>query len=61
MTVLIVGGSGFLGTELVRQAASAGHRPAATFHFRRGDHDRAIWHHLVAEMLHNLRGDQLPD
>lgn len=45
MTVLIIGGSGFLGTELVRQAVSAGRRPAATFHSRPGAHDGA-WHHL---------------
>ncbi|MEU7028944.1 sugar nucleotide-binding protein [Streptomyces sp. NPDC046275] len=46
MTVLIIGGSGFLGTELVRQAAFAGRRPAATFHSRPGDDVRATWHHL---------------
>ncbi|MGX1134923.1 dTDP-4-dehydrorhamnose reductase [Streptomyces glaucescens] len=31
MSVLIVGGSGFLGSELVRQATAAGHVTAATF------------------------------
>lgn len=31
MTVLIIGGSGFLGTELVRQAVAAGLETAATF------------------------------
>lgn len=31
MDVLIVGGSGFLGSELVRQAVAAGHTTAATF------------------------------
>jgi dTDP-4-dehydrorhamnose reductase len=31
MTVLIVGGSGFLGTELVRQAVEAGHATTATY------------------------------
>ncbi|KOT46724.1 sugar nucleotide-binding protein [Streptomyces griseoincarnatus] len=46
MTVLIIGGSGFLGTELVRQAVSAGRRPAATFHSRPGSSDGATWHHL---------------
>lgn len=30
-TVLIIGGSGFLGTELIRQATVAGHETAATF------------------------------
>ncbi|MFJ8762061.1 SDR family oxidoreductase [Streptomyces cyaneofuscatus] len=46
MTVLIIGGSGFLGTELVRQAASAGWSPAATFHSRPGEHAGAAWHPL---------------
>ncbi|MFJ3933864.1 SDR family oxidoreductase [Streptomyces sp. NPDC090029] len=46
MTVLITGGSGFLGTELVRQAVSVGRRPAATFHSRPGSDDGATWHHL---------------
>jgi len=46
MTVLIIGGSGFLGAELVRQAVSAGGRPAATFHSCPGDNGRATWHHL---------------
>ncbi|MEU3529317.1 sugar nucleotide-binding protein [Streptomyces sp. NPDC038707] len=46
MTVLIIGGNGFLGAELVRQAVSAGLHPAATFHSRPGDHDGVIWHHL---------------
>ncbi|MBE1599931.1 hypothetical protein [Streptomyces stelliscabiei] len=31
MTVLIIRGSGFLGTELARQATAAGHETAATF------------------------------
>ncbi|MFG3134475.1 SDR family oxidoreductase [Streptomyces tendae] len=44
MTELIIGGSGFLGAELVRQAVSAGRRPAATFHSRPGS--GAAWHHL---------------
>jgi dTDP-4-dehydrorhamnose reductase len=46
MTVLIIGGSGFLGAELVRQAVSAGRRPAATFHSRPGSDDGATWHPL---------------
>jgi dTDP-4-dehydrorhamnose reductase len=46
MTVLIIGGSGFLGAEMVRQAVSAGGRPAATFHSRPGNHTGAAWHHL---------------
>ncbi|MEU2354350.1 sugar nucleotide-binding protein [Streptomyces misionensis] len=46
MTVLIIGGSGYLGAELVRQAVSAGLHPAATFHSRPGDDDGTTWHHL---------------
>lgn len=46
MTVLIVGASGFLGTELVRQAVRAGRGTAATFHTRPGDVDGVSWHHL---------------
>jgi nucleoside-diphosphate-sugar epimerase len=36
MTLLIVGGSGFLGTELVRQAVSAGRPTVATYTTRPG-------------------------
>ncbi|MFH8257748.1 SDR family oxidoreductase [Streptomyces roseolus] len=46
MTVLIIGGSGFLGAELVRQVASAGRRLAATFHSRPGSRVGATWYHL---------------
>ncbi|MGY3333944.1 dTDP-4-dehydrorhamnose reductase [Streptomyces filamentosus] len=46
MTVLIVGGSGLLGSELVRRAVSTGRRPAATFHSHPGGHEGADWHHL---------------
>ncbi|MFH7594559.1 sugar nucleotide-binding protein [Streptomyces racemochromogenes] len=46
MSVLIVGGSGFLGAELVRQAVAAGGRPAATFHSGACDDGRATWHRL---------------
>ncbi|AUY54784.1 sugar nucleotide-binding protein [Streptomyces sp. CB01881] len=46
MTVLIIGGSGFLGTELVRQAAAAGNRVAATFATRPGDTPGVSWHAL---------------
>ncbi|MFD9285296.1 SDR family oxidoreductase [Streptomyces mirabilis] len=37
MTVLIVGGSGFLGVELTRQGRSAGLETAATFHSHPGE------------------------
>ncbi|MFC3572427.1 SDR family oxidoreductase [Streptomyces yaanensis] len=46
MTVLIVGGSGFLGDELVRQASEAGHVTAATFATRPGSAPRVAWHAL---------------
>ncbi|MEU7636459.1 MULTISPECIES: SDR family oxidoreductase [unclassified Streptomyces] len=46
MTVLIVGGSGFLGTELVRQAGAAGHATAATFATRPGKASHVTWHAL---------------
>ncbi|MFJ7164040.1 SDR family oxidoreductase [Streptomyces globosus] len=46
MTVLIIGASGFLGTELVRQARAAGRTTAATFNSRPGDAARASWHQL---------------
>jgi dTDP-4-dehydrorhamnose reductase len=46
MTVLIVGGSGFLGAELVRQSTAAGHATAATFASRPGRAAAAAWHAL---------------
>lgn len=46
MTILIIGGSGFLGTELVRQAAAAGHATAATFATRPGNTAEVTWHAL---------------
>ncbi|MET8629531.1 sugar nucleotide-binding protein [Kitasatospora sp. NPDC004669] len=46
MAVLIVGGSGFLGTELVRQAAAAGHATAATFATRPDSTPGVSWHGL---------------
>ncbi|WP_435059250.1 SDR family oxidoreductase [Streptomyces sp. bgisy060] len=46
MTVLIVGGSGFLGTELIRQASARGLSTAATYATAPGDDSRAVWHHL---------------
>ncbi|MEU9318189.1 sugar nucleotide-binding protein [Streptomyces sp. NPDC048295] len=46
MTILIVGGSGFLGTELVRQAAAAGHSTAATFATRPVSTPEVSWHAL---------------
>lgn len=46
MTVLIVGGSGFLGTELTRQAVAAGRATAATFTTAPGSVPQATWHAL---------------
>ncbi|MEU8617356.1 sugar nucleotide-binding protein [Streptomyces sp. NPDC048623] len=46
MTALIIGASGFLGTELVRQAISAGRLAAATFRSRPGKGTGVRWHRL---------------
>ncbi|UNZ18195.1 sugar nucleotide-binding protein [Streptomyces sp. 891-h] len=43
MTILIVGGSGFLGTELVRQARSAGHTAVATYSTEPGAASPTAW------------------
>ncbi|WP_437050405.1 sugar nucleotide-binding protein [Streptomyces sp. enrichment culture] len=42
----MIGGSGFLGAELVRQARSAGHATAATYATAPGDASRAAWYAL---------------
>ena len=46
MKVLIVGGSGFLGAALVRQATAAGWETAATYCSRPGGIPGASWHRL---------------
>lgn len=46
MTLLIVGGSGFQGTELVRQAVSAGRPTAATYTTRPGSAPGVTWRSL---------------
>ncbi|GGT02752.1 dTDP-4-dehydrorhamnose reductase [Streptomyces cinerochromogenes] len=46
MTVLVIGGSGFLGTALIRQAAAAGHATAATYATRPGTTSHAAWYPL---------------
>lgn len=46
MTVLIVGGSGLLGTELVRQATAAGHTTVATYARKPGAASPTTWCHL---------------
>ncbi|MGW5160552.1 sugar nucleotide-binding protein [Nonomuraea wenchangensis] len=64
MRVTIVGGGGFLGGELVRQAAAAGHRVAATCFSRPGRAAEAEWRPLdvrdrdaAAAVLAALRPD----
>ncbi|MFF0558654.1 SDR family oxidoreductase [Streptomyces sp. NPDC004266] len=46
MTVLIVGGSGYLGAELARQGSAEGRGTAATFHSRPGGAPGVAWHQL---------------
>ncbi|KQW00349.1 sugar nucleotide-binding protein [Streptomyces sp. Root369] len=46
MTTLIIGGSGFLGTELIRQATAAQQTMAATYATRPGNASQAAWYHL---------------
>jgi dTDP-4-dehydrorhamnose reductase len=46
VTVLIIGGSGFLGAELIRQAAMTGHATAATYATRPCDTPGVAWHCL---------------
>ncbi|MFJ8746820.1 SDR family oxidoreductase [Embleya sp. NPDC127516] len=47
MTLLIIGGSGFLGTELIRQARTAGHTTAATYHANKPDETcQTAWYFL---------------
>jgi dTDP-4-dehydrorhamnose reductase len=43
MTILIVGGSGFLGSELIRQARTAGHTTVATYATAPGRSSPTAW------------------
>lgn len=54
MTILIVGASGFLGTELVRQAVLAGHTTAGTYASRPGSAPEATWHALDLRDADNI-------
>ncbi|MFB7999719.1 SDR family oxidoreductase [Streptomyces sp. NPDC056002] len=54
MTVLIVGGSGFLGVELARQGHSAGLETAATFHSHPSE-GAGAWHRLDLRNSANLQ------
>ncbi|NUS88966.1 MAG: sugar nucleotide-binding protein [Streptomyces sp.] len=55
MTVLIVGGSGFLGAELARQGRAAGRETAATFHSHPGEIAGVTWHRLDLRNPASLR------
>ncbi|MEW2566350.1 sugar nucleotide-binding protein [Streptomyces sp. NPDC047070] len=46
MTILIIGGSGYLGTELIRQAAAAGQPTVATYATEPGSAAGTAWRHL---------------
>ncbi|MFC8016653.1 SDR family oxidoreductase [[Kitasatospora] papulosa] len=46
MRALIIGGSGFLGAELIRQARAAGYPTAATYATKPGETPEADWHRL---------------
>ncbi|MCX5278389.1 SDR family oxidoreductase [Streptomyces virginiae] len=59
MTVLVIGGSGFLGTELLRQARSVGRSTAATFNSRPGNTANTSWHHL--DLQDHRRIDEVLD
>ncbi|MCX4791888.1 sugar nucleotide-binding protein [Streptomyces sp. NBC_01221] len=54
MTVLIIGGSGFLGSELVHQVTAAGRVTAATYNSCPGDIPGAAWHRLDLRDHHRL-------
>ncbi|GAA2643936.1 sugar nucleotide-binding protein [Streptomyces spororaveus] len=54
MTILIVGASGFLGTELVRQAVLSGHTTAGTYATRPGTVPEATWHALDLRDADNI-------
>lgn len=55
MTVLIVGGSGFLGAELARRGRAAGRETAATFHSHPGEIAGVTWHRLDLRNPASLR------
>ncbi|PSL02064.1 dTDP-4-dehydrorhamnose reductase [Haloactinopolyspora alba] len=64
MTVLIVGGSGFLGGEIVRQSLTSGRRVAATYLTRPGDADAVSWSAVDVrnrEQIDDLVGTVRPD
>ncbi|MFL5997629.1 MAG: SDR family oxidoreductase [Streptomyces sp.] len=63
MTTLIIGGSGFLGAELVRQVTAAKQATAATYATRPGDATQAVWYPLDlrdASRLHAVMSEVRP-
>ncbi|MFI5867581.1 SDR family oxidoreductase [Streptomyces sp. NPDC051546] len=54
MTILIVGASGFLGSELVRQAVLSGHTTAGTYATRPESVPEATWHALDLRDADNI-------
>lgn len=46
MRITVIGGSGYLGRELVRRAAASGHEVSATFHANAPGRENARWHRL---------------
>lgn len=64
MRTLIVGGSGFLGSELVRRSAAAGHEVTATFLTRPGPEPAVTWRPLDVRdrtAVADLFGEVHPD
>lgn len=64
MTVLVVGGSGFLGREVARQSLAAGHQVAATYLTRPTDMAGTAWHAMdirdrqqVADLVTAIKPD----
>lgn len=57
MKLLIIGGSGFLGGELIRQAVAADHEVVATYATRPGDAPADRWHHLDLRDAGQPEGD----
>jgi len=66
MTILVVGGSGFLGTEVVRQSLAAGYQVAATYLTRPTDIAGTAWHAMdirdrqqVADLVTAIKPDMV--
>ncbi|WP_217230778.1 SDR family oxidoreductase [Streptomyces anulatus] len=66
MTLLVVGGTGFLGTELTRQAVSAGHHTIAAWSRSPGESGLTTWrkldlrdHGQIATLLEQVRPEMV--